>query len=89
MVKPPTTSYAKIDHMQSLVLINKYKDISQGATKIALTLKGYNFLQPPSIFLILSMDCRTPSVLSTLLIRTYLSVDGVVCKLSSNGVGNA
>ena len=42
MVKLLTLSYAKITHMQLLVLINTYKDS-------AFTLKGYNFLQLPSI----------------------------------------
>ena len=41
-------------------------------------LKIYNLLQPPLVFLILSMDCRAPPIRSTLLTRTYLSVNGVV-----------
>ena len=69
-------SYAKINHMQSLVLNNAYKNTAtMSDTKYALGLKVYNFLQPPPIFLILSKDCRASS---TLLTRTYLSVDGVV-----------
>ena len=47
-----------------------------------VTLKIYNLLQPPSVFLILSMDCRAPPILSTLLTRTYLSVNGWGYKLS-------
>ena len=49
---------------------------NQGTWKV--TLKIYNLLQPPLIFLILSMDCRASHILSTLLTRTYLSVNGVV-----------
>ena len=49
---------------------------NQGTWKV--TLKIYNLLQPPSIFLILSMDCRASPILSILLTRTYLSVNGVV-----------
>ena len=49
---------------------------NQGTWKV--TLKIYNLLQPPSIFLILSMDCRASPILSTLLTRTYLSINGVV-----------
>ena len=41
-------------------------------------LKAYNPLQPPLIFLILSMNCRASPALSTLLTRTYLSANVVV-----------
>ena len=49
---------------------------NKGTWKV--TLKIYNLLQPPSTLLILSMDCRASPILSILLTRIYLSVNGVV-----------